>query len=168
MAEFLYRGLEDGSNCVMQYVGEDSKVVFPNDKDISVLFDDLLKGHTEVTEVVLPDTLREIGGFVFDGCNDLHEIKLPDSLESMWQYAFTRCGLKKIEIPGRVNTIISFAFNECRELKTVRLNEGTKKIMAWAFKNCTALTDIYVPASVQEISDKAFEGCGEVQIHRVG
>ena len=83
----------------------------------------------------------------------------------MWQYAFTRCGLKSISIPGSVHAIISYAFNDCRNLTTAHLNEGTKKICAWAFKDCTSLKDIYVPKSVTEISDKAFEGCNDVEIH---
>lgn len=166
MAEYLFRGLEDGTNCVMRYVGEDTKVVIPDNKNVSVLFDDLFKGHTEITEAVLPDTVREIGGFVFDGCDKLEHITLPPNLESFWQYAFTRCGLKEIDIPGTVHTIISYAFNDCKKLETVRINEGTKKIMAWAFKDCINLKTVYVPASVTEISDKAFLGCENVTIVR--
>ncbi|MBE6014269.1 MAG: leucine-rich repeat domain-containing protein [Lachnospiraceae bacterium] len=167
MAEFLYRGLEDGTNCIMQYVGEDSKIVIPDNKYVSVLFDDLFKGHKEVTEVIIPEGVREIGGFVFDGCDKLTHINLPSTLESMWQYAFTRCGLTEITIPGKVHTIISYAFNQCKDLTTVHISEGTKKIMAWAFQDCTALRDVYVPASVEEISESAFRGCENVTVHRI-
>ena len=38
--------------------------------------------------------------------------------------------------------------------------------MAWAFKDCINLKTVYVPASVTEISDKAFLGCENVNIVR--
>lgn len=167
MAEYIYQRLDDGTNCAMKYTGNDSEVIIPDDEKISILYDDLFKGHNEITKVVIPKTVKEIGGFAFDGCDKLYNIELPEQLHSMWQYAFTRCGLKEIRIPGTVHSVISFAFNDCKNLKTVYLSEGTKKICAWAFKDCTALTDIYVPESVTEISDKAFEGCNEVSIHRI-
>jgi len=39
--------------------------------------------------------------------------------------------------------------------------------MYWAFKDCTALTDLYIPETLTDISDKAFEGCGQITIHNI-
>jgi ferredoxin len=43
-------------------------------------------------------------------------------------------------------------------------NEGTTKVDAWAFKNCENLVEVYVPSSLTEINEKAFEGCPNVKI----
>ena len=42
---------------------------------VSVLMDDIFKNHTEIEKVILPDTLTDIGGFVFDGCTSLKHIE---------------------------------------------------------------------------------------------
>lgn len=93
-------------------------------------------------------------------------MKLPSNLKDFWQYAMTRCGIEEIDIPGSVDRIAAFTFNECAQLKTVRINEGTRKILAWAFKDCVSLVDVYLPSTIEDISDKAFEGCPNVKLHR--
>jgi len=60
---------------------------------------------------------------------------LPSQLKEFWQYAMTRCGIEEIDIPGSVERIASFTFNQCNQLTTVRINEGTSKILSWSFKD---------------------------------
>lgn len=95
-------------------------------QDILVVYDDIFKGNKELERAEFPDSVIEIGGFVFDGCENLKQVKLPSNLKDFWQYAMTRCGIEEIEIPGSVTRIASFAFNQCDQLKTVKINEGTK------------------------------------------
>jgi len=163
---FYNKMVPDGTYCITGYRGDDATINFPTTYTITILGDDVFKGHTEIEEVNIPDTVTIIGGFVFDGCTNLKSVKLPPNLKDMWQYAMTRTSIEEIEIPGTVKAIIPFTFNHSQSLKKVIFNEGTKRIDAWAFKDCTALTDIYLPASLTEISDRAFEGCGEIAFHR--
>lgn len=165
MYEYYYRMFDDGSFCLVRGIGKGDTAIIPNNRNISIIFDDIFKGHTELTHVEFPDTVTEIGGFVFDGCINLKEITLPPNLKNLWQYAMARCGIEVIEIPGSVKSITPYTFNQCKQLKTVTLNEGTERIHAWAFKDCISLIDIFLPSSLTEISDKAFEGCGEVKLH---
>lgn len=44
--EFYYRLFDDNSFCVTYYKGNESHVVIPNTMNISILYDDLFKGHT--------------------------------------------------------------------------------------------------------------------------
>lgn len=163
---FYYKTVPDGTYCITGYKGNDKHIEFPNNITISILNDYIFKGHTEIESINLPETITQIGGFVLDGCTNLKSITLPSNLVDMWQYAFTRTSIEEIEIPGTVHAIIPFTFNESKSLKKVILNEGTKRIDGWAFKNCTALTDVYLPKSIETISEKAFEGCGEITFHR--
>lgn len=165
MYEYYYK-TQDFGMCLMEAKGEGEEAVMPKDRDILIVGDDIFKGHKELLRAEFPDTVIEIGGFVFDGCENLKQIKLPAQLRDFWQYAMTRCGIEEIDIPGTVERIAAFTFNECRQLKTVKINEGTKKILAWAFKDCVNLTDVHLPDSIEEISDKAFEGCSKVVFHR--
>lgn len=163
---FYYKQIPGGSFCITGYKGEESHVIIPNNMNFTMMSDGIFKGHTQLESVIIPDSITQIGGFVFDGCTGLKSIKLPANLKDMWQYAFTRSSLEEIDIPGSVTQIIPFTFSASKNLKKVILNEGTLSISAWAFKDCTALTDVYLPASMEKISDKAFEGCGEIAFHK--
>lgn len=162
---FYNKMVPDGTYCLTGYNGNDTHIDFPSNIAVSILGDFLFKGHTEIETVSIPDTVTQLGGFVFDGCSNLKSIILPPNLVDMWQYALTRTSIEEIEIPGSVHRIIPFTFNQSKELKKVVFNEGTKRIDSWAFKECTSLTDVYLPTSLTEISDKAFEGCGEITFH---
>lgn len=164
MYHYYYR-LNEFGTCLMGCRGDGEEAVVPTDKKIVIVGDDIFKGHKELVCVEFPDTISEIGGFVFDGCENLKKVKLPLNLKDFWQYAMTRCGIEEIEIPGSVKHIASFTFNQCNQLTTVRINKGTRKILSWAFKDCVNLTDVYLPATIIEISDKAFEGCPNVVLH---
>ncbi len=165
--DFYYRMIDEGTFCITSYNGRTEHVVIPDKINATILYDDLFKGHTEITSVKIPDTITDIGGFVFDGCTNIKEIILPPNLINMWQYAMTRCGIKSITIPGSVNSVVPFTFNQCKNLKTVIFCEGTIKICSWAFKDCTALLDVYLPKSLIDISNLAFTGCEHVTLHKM-
>jgi len=151
--------------CLTGYKGSETHVKLPTEYTVTILNDSLFKGHTEIESVEIPDTVTQIGGFVFDGCSSLKSLKLPPNLADLWQYALTRTSIEEIEIPGSVKAIIPFTFNQSKDLKKVVFNEGTLEINAWAFKDCTSLTDVYLSSTLTKISDKAFEGCGEITFH---
>lgn len=163
---FYYKMIADGSFCILGYKGHDVHVIIPDDMNFTVLSDNIFKGRTEIESVSIPESVTQIGGFVFDGCKGLKSIKLPPYLQDMWQYAFTRTSIEEIEIPGTVNKIIPFTFNDSKSLKKVVLNEGTTELCAWAFKGCSTLEEVYLPSTLKIISDKAFEGCGEIEFYR--
>ncbi|KIR02301.1 putative surface antigen BspA [Lachnospiraceae bacterium TWA4] len=166
MYQFYYKMNEDETYTITGCSGEGETAILPNNLKYTVIFDDVFKGHKELTKVVFPDTITDIGAFVFDGCENLKELTLPPYLKNFWQYALTRCGIEEISIPGSVEHIIPFVFNECKNLKTVYIKEGTKKILGNAFRNCTNLQDVYLPSSIEEVSEFAFAGCPNVQIHK--
>jgi len=163
---FYNKMVPDGTYCITGYSGQAEHIEFPDHYVITILNDDLFKGHTEITSVNIPDTVTQIGGFIFDGCTNLKSVKLPSGLKDMWQYAFTRTSLESIEIPGSVHKIIPFTFYASKELKTVVISEGTESISAWAFKDCSNLEEVHLPTSCTEISDNAFEGCPKVRFIR--
>ena len=165
--EFFTKIIDDGSYCITGCRGSAAHIVIPAKFNVTVLYDNLFKGHTGLESVVIPDTVTNIGGFVFDGCENLKELSLPPALTDMWQYALARCGIETIEIPEGVSSILPFTFNECRSLKEVTINSGTKRICAWAFKDCTALKNVYLKGKVEDISVKAFEGCKGVSVHQL-
>ena len=159
MQEFYFKYAEDGTYCAQSYEGDEAEVVIPPlycGKPVTILLDNLFAGHTEITSVQIPDTVTQIGGFVFDGCKNLKQIKLPAELTDMWGYAFVRSGIEEVCLPEHVKSIVSFTFKDCVNRKKFVCNEDLKKIYAWAFGGCENLKDFQHGPDV-EISPQAFE-----------
>ena len=67
MQDFIYRPLENGTDCIVGYQGDEPDVVIPEDRKVTVLFDNLFAGHKEITSIHIPDTVTDMGEFLFDG-----------------------------------------------------------------------------------------------------
>ena len=163
MQEFRFEEYFDGTYAVMSYEGDEPDVVIPaqyGGMDVTVLGDDLFKGHSEIRSVKIPDCVRAIGSCAFDGRDQLHEIRLPESLEDMWQYAFARSGIETIILTDRIRSIVPFTFKDCERLKTVICNSGLKEICAWAFDGCGNLDEVVFGPGVK-VSPLAFSSLGQ-------
>lgn len=57
------------------------------------------------------------------------------------------------------DTIGSYTFYECRNLKSLKLPSGVTEIGSSAFSGCTGLTSLSLPSSITEIDSYAFKGC---------
>lgn len=156
MQEFIFKQIEDGSYCAMRYKGDEEIVVIPEyATGVSILNDNLFRGHKEITEIRIPDSVTDIGEFVFDGCENLRQIKLPAQLKCLWGHTFTRSGIEEIALPDGIISIPPFAFKDCKNLKRVVCNAGLKKIYAWAFSGCDNLEEVVYGPNV-EVSPDAF------------
>jgi len=159
MQEFTFSKLDDGACCVMSYTGDEAEVTIPAEyerRPVTVLYDGLFKGHTELACVHIPDSVTALGGFLFDGCDALRSVRLPAQLTDLWQYAFARCGVEELTLPDGVRALLPFTFKDCRRLRRFVCNPSLKKIYAWAFDGCEALTD-FVSGPDTELSPQAFE-----------
>jgi RHS repeat-associated protein len=66
-----------------------------------------------IVEIVLPNTLKNIGDRMFSGCNKITEIVVPDGVETIGENAFYTCdSLRIVTIPGSVTSIGKNIFNE--------------------------------------------------------
>lgn len=68
--------------------------------------------------------------------------------------------LERLYIPGTyVNGVKAPAMSA---LKTVVIGEGVRTLPDHAFNSCTALTDVYIPASLESLGGAAFANCPSV------
>ena len=112
----------------------------------------LFKNCEELENIVLPDTVTEIGGYAFGSINNLKSITLSQNLTWIGQGAFSGCtSLESIDIPDSVTTIGKSAFSACAELSNVRLSKGLVKLGGDAFTNCDKITEIEIPKSLTTI-----------------
>ncbi len=73
MQEFIFRMLDDGTFGAAGYSGDETSVHIPevyNGQPVTMLLDDLFKGHAEIEQVIIPDTVTDIGGFVLTDAKD--------------------------------------------------------------------------------------------------
>jgi hypothetical protein len=119
----------------------------------------LIEYNGNGSDVVIPDSVTEIGCYAFDGCIGLTSINIPDSVTKIGYHAFDGCiGLTSINIPDSVTEICSWAFSECRNLTSVHIPDSVREIDWRTFNNCSRLTSINIPNSVEKIGGFAFEG----------
>ncbi len=90
----------------------------------------------EMTSVVLPETVTEIGERAFYACTNLTSITLPEGVTKIEYGTFESCTFTSFIIPETVTEI------------------GDR-----AFESCSELTSIVIPETVTEIGDIAFDGC---------
>lgn len=160
MQDFVFKPIaENNTFCAIQYDGNKADVTIPatyNGEPVTILYDNLFRGHKEIISVTIPDTINAIGGFVFDGCDNLRTIKFSPNIKEFWQYAFVRCGIEEIVLPEKLKFVPPFAFKDCKNLRKVVCNAELKEICAWAFEGCDKLTDLQHGPDVI-VSPRAFE-----------
>ena len=80
------------------------------------------------TDYVVPEGIKFIEPFAFNGCKRLVNIVLPQSLELIGDHVFAGCeGLKAIILPMSLQYIGEHVFEDCPNLETVTLSRKTKR-----------------------------------------
>lgn len=115
---------------------------------------------SELTSVVIPDSVETIGNGAFTGCSNLKSVVLSNSIETIPVACFYNCSsLSDISIPNSVSVIDQKAFRECTALASILIPNGVTSIKTAAFYGCNALTNVVIPDTVTVISDNAFAYC---------
>lgn len=102
-----------------------------------ILDENAFAEHENLKRIVLPDGLREIGNLCFDKCGSIEELSIPDS----------------------VAVIGKNSFMHMKSLQTLRLPENLKELGEMML-NMLTLTELYIPASIEHISDRIITANG--------
>jgi hypothetical protein len=127
---------------------------------------------TSLTSVTIPDSVTEIGVFVFNGCTSLTGIYVdennPNYSSDSFGVLFNKSqseivcvpgAIVEYAIPNTVEKICDNAFAYCESLKSVTIPNSVKTIDDNAFAHCTTLTNVAIPSSVTKINYFAFNSC---------
>lgn len=140
---------------------------------------------TNLTKVIIPATIRNIGNMAFYNCSLLEDIEIEGSLTEIPDYCFSGCKtLKKLTVTGTVNRLGVGAFTKCSSLTDLRVPDGVTTIeencflsaglnrvvlpetltqlRKLAFNSCSKLKEIGVPKSITVLEDSVFYGCSSL------
>lgn len=140
--------------------------------------------NSNITSVVIPDSVVAIGENAFLDCASLTSVKLSERLDggneqyTIGHNAFRQCtSLTSIDIPEIVNrmgesvfrscTSLTSAtigatlmgdntFMDCTNLSSVTIRDSVTGFGVSVFQNCTSLTSIVIPKNVRTIAESAF------------
>ena len=84
-----------------------------------------------VENISLPNTLRLIGPYAFDGLVNLKNINLPNGLQTIEVDAFAECtSLSTVSVPGSVTSISVHAFWRCANIKEFIVDSSNENYSA--------------------------------------
>ena len=116
--------------------------------------------YTDLTSVVLPESVTTIGASAFRGCFSLTSVILPASVTTIGASAFSGCfSLTSVVIPDGVTVLAESVFSDCKSLTSIIIPKSVTVIENNAFNYCESLTSIVIPENVTTIQQSAFFLC---------
>lgn len=80
----------------------------------------LYLNNKEINNLEIPNSIKTIRDYAFDGCSSLTSITIPNSVTTIKRYAFGSCSyLNSVTIPNSVTKIENHAFDGCNNLTNV-------------------------------------------------
>jgi hypothetical protein len=107
-------------------------------------------------------TVTQIGGYAFNGCSELTSVVIPNSVTAILDGTFRDCtALTSVTIPNSVTSIGGYAFFGCSGLTSVTIPNSVTSIGGYAFRGCSGLTSVIIPSSVTTMGYYVFDGCSD-------
>ena len=116
-----------------------------------------------------------LGQGAFGYCKDLKHIRLNEGLEVLgtddhldggrYCGVFEGSALESVEFPASLRTISQGAFAECKNLKTVKFNEGLEVLgtgndsLCYGVFQHSAIESVQLPSTLRRIEQDTFDNC---------
>ena len=160
MDNYLYDRKYNGVNLTKYFGTSDSVVKVPEVIDgypVTVISDSCFEDHTEIEEVILPETVTSVRYRGFYGCTKLSKINIPKTLEAVGGYSFASTAVTEFNAPAGFKTLEYGAFHDCYKLENVVLTDAITFIDRETFSGCSKLNKITIPSKDIDIDIKAFD-----------
>lgn len=162
-ADGVLTGVKEGANV-------EGVVDLREKTEIIKIGENAFKGNTDITYVMLPNTVETLETGAFQECTKLKGISIPSRLKSVGSSTFAGCtALTQVALPNSVTSIGANAFQGDSRLFMVHMRSAAysklSTIGAYAFEGCSALEmfcsdeEYDLPDSLVTIGDNAFRGC---------
>ncbi len=158
-------------------------IEFPSqilNKPVKVITAPSLRGNEYLISAIIPDTVTEIGNYLFNDCYNLVNITLPNTIKKVGCSAFLGTPWFEkltdefviigdgvlikyngkggdITLPQTVK-FLSDAFADNSKILRVDIPLSVVGLSDYAFYNCASLSEIFVPSHISDIGAHAFYG----------
>ena len=121
----------------------------------------------EITELVIPDDISQIGKFAFNGCSGLKSVYIHENVSSIGTSAFGGCtGSVKLNS----NAIVNHTYTVDSNIKNIfgeqvldyQIGDAVTGIGDYAFNQCSNLISLSIGKNVMKIGTAAFTGCSSL------
>ncbi len=109
-------------------------------KKVTVIGKDSCRNLNNITEITVPEGIKELGLSAFANNSNLKKVTLPESLLEINNYTFYECRkLEGIHIPSKVTYVGYDVFQMCVSLEYITMDEGNEKY--FVYKNTLCRSD---------------------------
>jgi hypothetical protein len=110
----------------------------------------------QLSHVRIDADWTRVGETMFGGCRSLESIKLPNSVVTIGRGGFSGSRLMSVELPN-VRKIEDEAFEQCWELRVVRLSKALREVGNKAFSRCGKLKAIHFSGNEPRTGSRLFD-----------
>ncbi len=123
----------------------------------------------ELTDVVIPDSVRSVGNYAFESCTALASVVIGKGVTSIGERVFAKCpNLRSVTL--RSENIVASRYNWISNIPTLIgakvkeyvIGEGVTAIGRDAFYGCFDIKSVTISATVKKIGKGAFSGCSDL------
>ncbi|MBP5342534.1 leucine-rich repeat protein [bacterium] len=181
-SDFQFELNEDNKSYTLQkFIGRTTKIKIPAEYKglpIKVIAHDAFR-ETEITSLIIPEGIEEIGYSAFYGCRNLLSVTVPSTVRSIPEWAFGGCeklksveikegvervdtsafaasGIEEITLPNSIKKVGNSAFEYCQSLVKVDFGKNTETIGSRVCYNCDRLTTVVIHENILHIGKEAF------------
>lgn len=132
-------------------------------QNLKTIPDYMFNGCYELKSLVLPEGLTTIGTEAFKNCQKLASMNLPTSVTTIGKDAFYRCSKWEGEVSlPLVTELPENAFSGCNMLRKMSFGPQLKAIRSCALEGCVGLTELILPNGLETIETDAFYNCSSL------
>lgn len=141
------------NNCA--YIEE---IIIPN--TVTEIGDYAFNGASAAKKLTLGNSLTTIGQCAFLSCESLTQVEIPETVTKIENSAFGRTGITTVKIHGNIYDFDEDAFDRS-PVSRVSIAEGVDRVTRDMVIEKSTLKSMYIPESVNFIDDDAFNGTSD-------
>lgn len=117
----------------------------------------------DIRTIALSNEMTSVGDYAFTGCANVTNIVIPESVIEIGECAFAQCrNLQYLDLGNHLQIIGEGAFQECELLLYVEIPASVKEVRANAFYRCYSMLEGNIPKNVEILGESVFSYCTDM------